>query len=633
MSHELQSKNRSVYNLRFFRIVFPLWKGTSATLPTTMKYALIIDAGSSGSWALVYQYTNDSTTVLPQIQQISNTKTKPGLSTYGYLKKGSYDLWGDHFATLIETAKGIIPANLHSITPVFVQATAGMRLLPSKSRDRILKQVCDVISKESEFVVLPCEEHIEVIDGDTEGLYGWLALNYLSGKLEDVNSIPYGFMDMGGASTQLAFVPSDKEQVNKHGDDMYTVRLRQNDGSLHEWPVFVSSWLGFGANEARRRQLDALINALPPNINYDKNGDGKGDLTDPCSPVGMQTDVEYNGKTYTVTGSGEYEGCLKTIYPLLLKHMPCAEEPCLFNGVHGPAMDFSKEKFVGVSEYWYTAHDVFKLTDEYNYEMFEKATEEFCKTPWETIKAKFDNHEYGEALTLELLQTSCFKASWIVNILHEGFDIPRLGVDESKSIEGKDEPIFKSVNNIQGNELSWTLGKMVIYASSQTEGADEVGVFPGPTVAEKHEKEKTSQTIVEIDDNVNSPFVTFGLFLMVTLVLYYGIIYKFGNLKNFFRKVQGYRKPQFLQEAYDLEEGRSLSHSQKSKELKSTLRTRSTMNLHELQSSNNGDEYNIQTNLPHSFTFTSFRDPNLHLPGNKKLFKNGNTSTPSLKSM
>lgn len=582
------------------------------------KYAIIIDAGSSGSRAQVYEYRTDITldpSGLPQIQQMSNTKTKPGLSSFGHKKSGSYDLWKDHFEDIIEEAARLVPVNLHSSTPIYLQATAGMRLLPNKARERVLKETCEVLQHHSNFIVQPCEEHIEVIDGDTEGIYGWIALNYLTNRLNN-EKVPYGFMDMGGASTQLAFTPSTPDQVEKHGDDMYTVSLRRNDGITRDYHVFVSSWLGFGANQARERQLDALVNALPPGINYDKDGDGKPDLVDPCSPVGMKTDVLYNGKTYTVTGSGEYEGCLRTIYPLLLKHLPCKSEPCLFNGVHAPQIDFTKEKFVGVSEYWYTAHDVFKLTGEYNYEDFEKATSEFCKTDWDIILNKFNNGEYGDNLTLDLLKTSCFKASWIVNVLHDGFGVPRLGVDEGPT-DLKDEPVFKSVNAIEGNELSWCMGKMVLYASSQIQGSGEVGIVAGSAVSRYEDSMDYSNSGVD-DINSTAPNVLLLLtvFLLVASFTYYFLLRRFGSLQKIIRKLKSYgsNKTKLNMEMFDLEEGRSLSHMKSTDNLSTTLRTRSTANLNEL----NSDEIDDFTSSPNTpkleglkqpFQFATFKNP------------------------
>lgn len=612
----------------------------------TKGYAIVIDAGSSGSRALVYEYTSDITnnpSGLPKITQISNFKTKPGLSSFGLKLKGSYDLWNSHFKSLIEEAKRIIPTNLQSSTPIYVQATAGMRLLPTNDRNRILQETCQVLSENSEFIVEPCNDHVQVIDGDTEGLYGWLALNYLTDKLSYNDQHPYGFMDMGGASTQLAFVPSRLDQLEKHEEDMYSVNLRTNDGQLNSWSVFVSSWLGFGANEARRRQLDALVNALPDNVNYDKDGDGKGDLVDPCSPIGMETEVEYNGKKFTVTGSGEYEGCLKTIYPLLLKHLPCSDEPCLFNGVHAPSIDFTLEKFVGVSEYWYTANDVFKLGGEYNYEQFEIATKEFCATNWEIILEKFQNKEYGNALTLDLLKTSCFKASWIVNILHEGFGMPRLGIDSGSKTHEEEEPIFKSVNNIDGNELSWTLGKMVVYASSQNIGDGVVGIFPGSAIEKTLVDNKDSTFIVGTKEDISGsaiPLLPLSTCLLVFCFVYYFILKKFGNFKKFMKIFRGNQKTESMVELVDLEEGRSISHQASTDNIDGKLRTRSTMSLQDL--GHMSPHHNLDKSqgashetLKHSFTFASFRDPNLHT--GKKItqstFKLGNGSQLSLKSM
>ena len=671
-----------------------------------MKYAIIIDAGSSGSRALVYAFQTDPAqpTKLPAIRQISNTKVKPGLSTHSGDTQDH--LWRDHFQELIDSARQAIPINLHRETPIFLQATAGMRLLPTSKRSQLLENTCKTLSKHTEFIITPCEEHVQVIDGDTEGIYGWIALNYLTHKLdgdEDKdndgdgdNSVsnrrkdltPYGFMDMGGASTQLAFVPTREDQIEQHDDDMYKVTLRNNAGNDVDWSVFVSSWLGFGANEARNRQLDALVNALPTGVDYDKDGDGKMDLTDPCSPVGMKTDVKYKDQIFTVTGSGEYEGCLKTIYPLLLKHLPCESEPCLFNGVHAPSFDFSAEKFVGVSEYWYTANDVFKLSGDYNYKDFERATQEFCSTSWDVIEERFVNREYGENLTMDLLKTSCFKASWIVNVLHEGFGMPRLGLDDTvdndKGEPQDDEPIFKSVNNVDGHELSWTLGKMVLYASSQIPSVDnnagEVGIVPGSTILKLKQNQKDHSQVrpsnLDVEVSSHSVLVTFSMFSLMAFVFYYYVISKHGSFQKFWHRLRTNCKTEFTNrgdsdEWINLEEGRgrSLGHHMSSTDsLEGTLRTRSTMNLHELPSmrsvsvpnspkinssssngvscvpsagslsagagNGNGNDFSFQPDqLKHSFTYSSFRDHTAKIGKfNPVNFKLGNGSNASLKS-
>lgn len=42
-----------------------------------------------------------------------------------------------------------------------------------------MERVCSVLKNDSDFFVPDCASHINIIDGETEGLYGWLALNYL----------------------------------------------------------------------------------------------------------------------------------------------------------------------------------------------------------------------------------------------------------------------------------------------------------------------------------------------------------------------------------------------------------------------------------------------------------------------
>ncbi|OWB81396.1 hypothetical protein B5S33_g13 [[Candida] boidinii] len=522
-------------------------------------YGIVIDSGSSGSRLQVYRWENPESlqknvkdkkvarSIIKVVQESDWTyKTTPGLSSFA---NNPDDVWDDHFEPLIEYAEKIIPKKHHSTTPIYVQATAGMRLISESARNKILKKTCKSIKHKSKFYLPNCEEHVQVIDGETEGIYGWLALNYLKGTLNDYDSSlkvteheTYGFMDMGGASTQIAFVPKDEEAVTKYRDDLYTLNLRNIDGSLQEWPIFVSTWLGFGANEARRRYLRSLVLSLPEGINYDTTGDDRYDLLDPCSPKGMIINYEHDDIKYEITGSGDYKNCLRSIYPLLLKNLPCTSEPCLFNGVHAPKIDFSNDKFVGVSEYWYTANDIFKMGGEYNFLQYEKSLKNFCETDWSKIENKFNNNEYGENLKLPLLRDSCFKASWIVNVLHEGFELPRLGLDDTGLSEdklkedsysvNKNHIPFQSANLIEGSEVAWTLGKILLVASSQipalgnNKNGKEVGIIPSALSLTKIAKHKviggSSSSSATPEYNVS---MTGYWFLLLIMMVVFGLFY------------------------------------------------------------------------------------------------------------
>jgi Golgi nucleoside diphosphatase len=282
-----------------------------------------------------------------------------------------------------------------------------------------------------------------------------------------------GFIDMGGASAQVAFAPNATES-RRHAEDLTLLRLRTLDGIEKEYRVFVSTWLGYGANEARRRYVQDLeTHSKTTNL-----------LRDPCLPKDLRLPVV--NPTATLLGTGSLSECLNLQTPLLAKDMDCHDDPCLFGGVHAPALDFDVNHFIGVSEYWHTTHDVFDMGGTYDYATYSAKVEEFCARDWDSISADLKRHKWGKKLDEEKVRMVCFKAAWMMNVLHDGFGVPRLSkefdappssshnstqdlLDSAKS-HGFTQP-FTSVERIAGVEVSWTLGKMVLYSSSTVNSA------------------------------------------------------------------------------------------------------------------------------------------------------------------
>ncbi|KAL6950910.1 hypothetical protein ACO0QE_000192 [Hanseniaspora vineae] len=504
------------------------------------QYGVVIDAGSSGSRLHIYQFnlnpesSENQEVALKSVPKIItkenwNYKISPGLSSFEHNTENAYK---HNIEPLLEHAESIIPKSQWSKTPIFIQATAGMRLIPEKKRNKILENLCSNLQKDRKWLMQSCEAQIEVIDGEVEGVYGWLSLNYLSGFFDDYQEDSYklheslGFMDMGGASTQIAFSPVSQEQINAHKDYMSKVVLLNLNGEYQKWDVFVSTWLGFGANQARKRYLSQLVNLLPENVNdYDDDDFKTKTLIDPCLPKNAKQKFKYkNEYPFEIKGSGNYEQCSKSIYPLLLKNLPCDKEPCLFNGVHAPQIDFYNDKFVGVSEYWYTANDIFQLGGEYNFEVFSSHVQKFCETDWSDIQDFSLQGKYNN-IPESFLLDSCFKANWILNVLHEGFNLPRIGIDSiSQASDANESPVpgkhekhvpFQSVSDVNGNELSWTLGKILLYACSLIQVSQEpteitslVGVSPSLVDAQKSGKTFISGSIFDAasDSASKSPF-------------------------------------------------------------------------------------------------------------------------------
>ncbi|WWD21379.1 hypothetical protein CI109_105864 [Kwoniella shandongensis] len=536
--------------------------------PSSTHYALVIDAGSSGSRLQIYSWRDpdlERAEILKDVKVVQNgpvglnegrggrwwwrgkgkgkekedvglmerkalrrlvrvgkgvegdnwvKRVEPGISTVDPNDIPTY------LAPLLSHALQHIPPSQHSTTPIYVLATAGMRLLPDSTRDAILKSTCDLICTDYPFRVEgpssagPCGENIRVISGEEEGMWGWVAVNYLmdgfghapdpdsssdSVTPVDVNhhSPTFGFLDMGGASTQLAFSPSAGElaKSNFPPDELRTVSLRLLSGEDVTWPVFVTSWLGFGTNRARERYIESLTTKWRQEYEITGTGLDKP-IVDPCLPINLAIPSPDSSKHPGFIGSGSFSQCLTELTPLLEHTAPCPADHCLFAGQPTPHIDFEREDqrgFIGISEYWYTTQQVLGLGGVWDWGEWEKGMNEFCAREWKDIEDQVEKEKSWKGAEVDLgrLQLQCFKGAWISNVLHEGIGIPRLvdvgGNDtltggevgdtnaeaerrarEKGLLEGtttKKHHHFQSMDEIEETAISWTLGKMVIEAS------------------------------------------------------------------------------------------------------------------------------------------------------------------------
>lgn len=470
------------------------------------RYGVVLDAGSSGTRVYIYRWLPNSVarleeTSLPALPELETKekwtkKVHPGVSTFG----DKPDLVGpDHLQPLLEHALDHIPKEAVPDTPIFLLATAGVRLLPEVQRKDLLAEICSYIKANSQFSLPDCDVHIQVISGETEGLYGWVAANYLLGGFDTPEDHDhgkghhtYGFLDMGGASAQIAFAPNATE-AEKHANDLTLLRLRTINGLSQEYKVFVTTWLGFGANEARRRYVKDLEESYAV--------DGILEVPDPCLPPGLKlnlngtvmTEAELSSSNHYLYGTGKFDECLRRTFPLLEKDIPCPDEPCLVHGIHVPAIDFEVNHFIGISEYWHTTHEIFEMAHKdksYDFTTYQQRVKEFCEQDWSKIEQEIEDETWGKKVDEKTAQEVCFKASWLINMLHDGIGIPRVGIENTSTSShngtkelldtGKEKGFvdpFQAVNKIKSTEVSWTMGKMILYASAAIPPASD-GALP-----------------------------------------------------------------------------------------------------------------------------------------------------------
>ncbi|KAH9001377.1 nucleoside phosphatase family-domain-containing protein [Lactarius akahatsu] len=528
------------------------------------RFGIVVDAGSSGSRLQIYSWRDarmvrdalgaEASRSLPRVGKGTQRdedwviKAEPGISSFAE----NLDDIPAYLAPLLKHARSHIPPSLHHETPLFLLATAGMRLLSPEQQAAVLQTTCDFLSFHSDFRIEgpspagPCGSSVRIITGEEEGLFGWIAVNYLMDGFGPSNSdrSTYGFLDMGGASTQIAFEPSPEEQ--EKAQNLVEVRLRLIGGEEISHKVFVTTWLGYGTNQARERYVGQAIRQHE--LSHPPSSDESPPITDviedPClpkdltlieSPVFLEPSVGPEQKSRTLHGTGSFDRCLAETSPLLNKSAPCRDAPCLFNGVHVPPIDFSVSHFIGISEYWYSSEHVFGLGGPYNFVQYERAAQEFCGKPWNEILRMHEASrkglpggngddkgakasgldKRGDRVEVSRLQMQCFKAAWVINVLHDGLGMPRIvdsgGNDTTQADEIKDHaekkglwrPWFQSMESVGDMAITWTLGKMVLEASKEVPpSAKDSTPLPDPLEAPSNSDD--SRIIDTIDDHISS---------------------------------------------------------------------------------------------------------------------------------
>jgi len=420
-------------------------------------YGIIIDAGSTGSRLFLYRWKATSEKELIQIEPVLDEyhqpivkKVSPGLSSFGS-KPGDAPAY---IKPLIDYAYEYIPSSHRDSASFYLFATAGMRLLSAEQQDAVMNSLHSGLPKFTKLTIIP--ENIRVIDGTWEGIYNWIAVNYILGRFKSIEEeLPVsgnkrkstvGMIDMGGASTQIAFeLPDDSFK-----SDVQVINLGAHDtDDLFRYHVFVTTFLGFGVNEGSKK----YENYLKKKIYVDNSTTDVSYVRDGCLPTNlMRLVTNDDGTQFLRKGTGEWDSCVESIKNILAEESPkCPPtHQCYFGGVLAPPVELSSIELYGFSEYWYSVEDVLALGGAYNHSNFEERAKSFCSQRWPVIKAKAKAQLYPRA-DEERLETQCFKSAWIHAILHDGFYV------------SENRHKFQSANKIGDQEVQWALGAMIYH--------------------------------------------------------------------------------------------------------------------------------------------------------------------------
>ncbi|KAI4381633.1 hypothetical protein MLD38_007691 [Melastoma candidum] len=296
-------------------------------LSSGKSYAVIFDAGSSGSRVHVYCFDRNLDLVhigkeLELFEQI-----KPGLSAYAANPREA----AESLLTLLDKAESVVPKELRSSTPVRVGATAGLRALEGDTSDRILNEVKELLKHRSSLRSDP--QGVTVLDGMQEGAYQWVTINYLLGNLGQEYSETVGVVDLGGGSVQMAYAISDEAAAKapsaSPGEDAYVSKMYLRGRTYN---LYVHSYLHYGLLAARAEILMV-----------------SGKSGSPCILSGYEGSYKYGGVAYDASSAGSnMNDCSRQAQQALkVNESTCAHMKCTFGGVwNGGGGDGQKNLFV-----------------------------------------------------------------------------------------------------------------------------------------------------------------------------------------------------------------------------------------------------------------------------------------------
>lgn len=335
------------------------------------KYIVLIDAGSSGSRLNIYQVEGTSEVGVPLIQQapypltqgtVWSKKITPGLDSFA---SHPQDIEA-YITPLLNFASEKLSSVHASANDVafHIYGTAGMRLLPEAKQKRIYNKLMNIVNNNFSYHMLPAAPHnVKTISGKEEAVYDWLSVNYLDNQLAGSETV--GVMDMGGASTQIAFATDNAPNAN----DLADVHI----GS-RSFRIYAKSYLGLGQDQAR--------------INYS---------TAECYPK------DYSFKK-NQEGHGNYEVCENSISHVLNQdaYPVRRDTPSLPN-----------KTFYAVAGYYFTNHFFNANNTLWDTNAIKKRGSNFCQTSWSDLRSQYPDEAY--------LGNYCFNAAYFNTLLTQGF--------------------------------------------------------------------------------------------------------------------------------------------------------------------------------------------------------------------
>ncbi|XP_067833359.1 ectonucleoside triphosphate diphosphohydrolase 3 [Heptranchias perlo] len=417
----------------------------AVTFPIGLKYGIVLDAGSSRTTIYVYKWPAGKENNTGVVSEKFKCQIKgPAISRYGKDPAQA----AHSMEWCLNRTKETIPAEKHNATPVYLGATAGMRLLqlqdPTASA-RILSAIDDYL-RSSPFDF----RGAQIISGQEEGIYGWITANYLLGNLRQRQTWNLkkriflvkttGTLDLGGASTEIAFVPKES-LLNVRSKAEITLYS-------YKYNIYTHSLVCYGRDEAEKRYWAKLI----------QKSIEKSSIEDPCLPSNYTLTLHlwniFGSLCTTAEKPEDYDPDNNVTFIGTGDPTMCQQELSLiFNFrsfyIRGKWMKRQNNQpkihgdFVAFSGFYHTM-EALNLTGSFSLQVFHSTVQSFCLKNWNQVQQLLPN------VRDSFRRAYCFNANYIYVLLVQGY-----------KFDPECWTWISFQKQVKNNSIGWSLGYML----------------------------------------------------------------------------------------------------------------------------------------------------------------------------
>jgi len=452
-------------------------------------FGVVFDLGSSGSRANIFAWKRsphshcavtegggfEDLRLIPG----GTKKIKPGVGAM----KDQISQIGQSLNELWEFLQATIPVEAHADTPVFMFATAGLRVVAEEAGERlydddegddnvildeddedyqrgpvaqILIHLRKHVSEKTPFQLLR-PDHIRVLQGEEEALFDYLTLQQMvrldsfarlggsSGEtwsdllISPPSAIvsrlaPLCSIDLGGASTQIAFPAMEK-------DSTHTIKEFIRAPYASDYPtIFAHSFLDYGIHRVYERYRDLLVARIPEGHDVT--------VKDPCMFVGSSEMIQRGDSKFVFEAPKmpSFDLCKGQLRRLFEEFEGnCADPPCAMSQRTLPEFPDLSElgglRVVAMDHAYRVASTHGRKGFTLLGHLIDDVKSNFA-LEWNQAKELFPETSSKDLMRLN------FEGLYLTSLLHYGYGFSK-------------ETKIAFADSVDGQSLSWALGAMV----------------------------------------------------------------------------------------------------------------------------------------------------------------------------